>query len=209
MEANIEKYKKFGADLACVLHGVDPYTLDIKQAAHATASQDTVVKTCVCKMAADMYEGCGKKDLPEYWVFKKLAAAYAWPEPLNVYFDSALTGLGTVVERVDREFAGSEKSARVGFLAGLIPSLVGKGVAATPSMIVTLAGLGAGVGAAGGAVSWKMNQDADKDEAKLEAIKARIDYYNQITDAISRDLEDKGMVTDEELEQYEQHDPIA
>ena len=208
MKPDTQKYKQFGADLACIMHGVDPYDLDLKKEANEYSERDTVTKACVCKMAADMYEGCGKTDRPEYFVFRKLARAADWPDPLDTFYDSVLTGLGTFVSRSDAEFAQEGKAAGVGVMGGLIPSLVGKGLALTPSMLATLAGLGVGVGAAGGAVSWKMNRDSDKDEAGLEAMKARIKYYNQITDEISRDLEEKGDIGPEDVDKYEQNESI-
>ena len=173
---------EIGGTLAALRMGVSPRALPFLKAASETLSDPNTpgygkLQSLVCALVAGIYKEAGQMDAPEYHIYDTLSKS-AWVPALDRYYDVAVSALGA---------AGIlEKAASS--IPGLLAEGVGKGVALTPELIKTMIGAGIGTGAAAGSLYWMANRDTDEDNANVEALRAKIRHYRQITKNISSDL---------------------
>jgi glycerate kinase len=70
----------------------------------------------------------------------------------------------------------------------LLPNLVSMAGKSTPDIVKSIATAGAVGGGITGGLYWLLNRHSQEDEDEAEVVKAKIDYYNKISDEIKRQL---------------------
>ena len=77
--------------------------------------------------------------------------------------------------------------------SSLLPNLVSLTGRATPEAVKIMAGAGALGGGITGGLYWLLNRHSQEDEDEAEVIKAKIDYYNRLSNEIKRQLSGKNL----------------
>lgn len=119
-----------------------------------------------------------------------------WPEQFSEFSDIALRAIGR--ESLSQKRAAEEEGEMLteeetkAASAKMLLGLVGRGAALTPDMVRALLGISAGAGAAVGGIGWKLNRDTQQDEDDLEAMRAKIDTYDRISNDIESEIKDRG-----------------
>lgn len=142
----------------------------------------------VCKIAADVFDEAGRKNEIEYHFLDRLSKAANWLPELDKYSDSVLMALGKIATEYEVQKGSDFKDEVVSKSAGLLPKLIGVASATTPDLIKAYAALGTIGGAATGGLYWLLNRDTQEDESDSEAIKAKIDYYNRVSNEIKNQI---------------------
>lgn len=148
----------------------------------------------ICKAAADCFAEIGRMDELEYHIYEKLASTPNWFPELDAFSDAAFVAFGKIA--LEHENAVKEATAdgvvkNSNVLLGSVSKLLGGVAKATPEVIATMAGAGAIGGSALGGLYWLLNRHGLEDEADAEAMKAKIDYYNKVTNEIKSQLGNK------------------
>lgn len=141
----------------------------------------------VCKVAADAFSEAGRKTDMEYHIFEKLARAPIWYPEFDLFSNAAFSALGKIADAYEQETKQANNDAIVkqaNPIAGLLTAF-GK---STPEMMATAAGAGALGGGITGGLYWLLNRHSQEDEDEAEVMKAKINYYNKISDEIKRQL---------------------
>lgn len=88
--------------------------------------------------------------------------------------------------------------------AGIAASLAAKlsrlGLSVTPGLLKALTYTGTAAGLGVGALAWGLNRHSKQDDADIEAMQARIDAYNRITNEISGKLRERGVIPGEDYD---------
>ena len=173
---------ELGGSIAALRMGVSTRAVPfLKAASDAIENPNTpgygMRQRVVCRLIAGIYKEAGEMDQLGFHLYDKLSSAN-WVPELDRYYDIALRGLAA---------GGIDKMASA--LPGILASGVGKGVALTPDIVKTMIGAGIGTGAAAGSLYWLANRDTEEDDAKVEALRAKIRHYRQITKNISADIQ--------------------
>lgn len=146
------------------------------------------VQKFVCKVAADAFAEAGRKNEIEYHVFEKLALAPVWHPQFDAYSDAALTALGKIATEYEQQMEHASTESIVKEAASFLPNLISTAGKSTPEIVKNLAAAGALGGGITGGLYWLLNRHSQEDEDEAEVIKAKIDYYNKISDEIKRQL---------------------
>jgi hypothetical protein len=172
-----------GASLGEILLGAAPGM--VKSAAYEVEAvgESPAANRAVCKIAADMYEACGKEWQAGHHLYRKLASAQDVPEETFDMF------VGPVLEVLG---GGHVKEAVT--LKQLMATIAGGAVGLVPSGVASAAALSAATGAGIGATAWYLNRDASSDSMEMENIKRRIDQYDKATAQLNRRLSRQGLL---------------
>jgi hypothetical protein len=190
---NDSSFFNLGVKLASVARSRDPQSLVTISGLVSTIDNPKeanygYTQKFVCKVAADAFAESGRKSEVEYHVFDKLAGVPVWFPEFDTYSDAAFAALGKVATEYENQIkeASSEEVVKQSnnFLTGLLTT-AGK---ATPDVVKNLAGAGAIGGGVLGGLYWLLNRHSEEDEDEAEVIKAKIDYYNKISDEIKSQL---------------------
>jgi len=198
------QYKQLGMAIGAAAHGEDTRSLWYKQAAVETMANRDVegygaIQRIVCKYASEAYKECGKMKTYNYHVFSKLAKATPWFPELDEYYDAAVSALGKVHGTIRKEAHATEMEAVFEKRAINLLSNLAAGVGrVSPEAMKVMLASGALAGLTGGSTAWLMNRGVTEDAPKLEAMKERINYYNQLTNEIENELQRKGVGSEEE-----------
>lgn len=150
------------------------------------------VKRMLCKMACAMYDACGKTTYFQRHFYDVLSKEASWDPSNDEHVGAIFYALGKVIPELEQESAQTKSAGLVS--KGMLANLVGRGVAATPEMIKTMAALGVGTGVGVGGLSWYLNRDSKEDEDDLEVMRSRIDNYNRITGELTSQLKRNGKI---------------
>lgn len=161
-----------------------------KQGYVEAIEKSDATKRLFCKMAADMYDGCGKETYFQRHFFDVLSKEASWDSSNDEYVGIILEAFGKAIPALEEEERHEKAAGMVS--KGMVANLIGRGVASTPEMIKTLAALGVGTGAGVGALSWYLNRDSQEDDQDLEVMRSRIDNYHRITGEITDGLRRNG-----------------
>lgn len=155
----------------------------------------------LCKYAADAFAEAGEMASFEYELFKAAADADEWYPEMDKFSNAVLNSLGKVYAdaKNDEAWFSREVVKNASFNLAL-PALATGTLQKTPDILKGIAGVGVGAGAGLGSLIWLMNRHASKDTNDIEALKAKVDYYNNLTDQIRQELGSEP-ATEENLEE--------
>lgn len=155
----------------------------------------------LCKYAADAFDKAGQCTGFEHQLFKEASQVEEWYPEMDHISNSVLNALGTVfaLAKNDADFKAHE-AIKEAALNTLFPAVAGGVMRNTPGLIKNIATLGIGAGAGIGSLAWLMNRHSRQDEDDLEAMKAKIDYYKQLTNEIKSELGGKPVVDEDSVE---------
>lgn len=184
---------KIGVNLAASARNRDPQSLVSLTGLTATLDNPKeanygFVQKFVCKIAADAFAEAGRKHEIEYHVFEKLALAPVWYSQFDNYSDAALITLGKIAMEYEEKKKEAATEAITKEAATFLPNLISMTGKSTPDIVRGLAAAGAIGGGITGGLYWLLNRHSQEDEDEAEVIKAKIDYYNKISDEIKRQL---------------------
>jgi hypothetical protein len=141
-----------------------------------------------CKVAADAFAEAGRKTEIEYHIFEKLSHAPIWYPQFDTYSDAAFAALGKVATDYEQQRKDAANTQVVKQAQNLLPGLLAMAGRTTPDVVKALAGAGALGGGITGGLYWLLNRHSQEDEDEAEAVKAKIEYYNKISDEIKNQL---------------------
>lgn len=142
----------------------------------------------VCKVAADAFAEAGRKNEMEYHIFEKLAQAAVWHPEFDRYSDAAFAALGKIAFEQETQAKEAKADLLVKQAKNFLPELLSMAGSSTPDIIKAMAAAGALGGGVTGGLYWLLNRHAQEDEDEAEQIKAKINYYNKISDEIKNQL---------------------
>lgn len=207
MQNDLSAYRTFGEDLALAAAGVGRSEFTVKRAAVEGLSDGTnegygSVQRLVCRYAAAAFAGAGHTVSPHRQIFMKLASCRPWSPSFDPYSDAVLAAVGRVHGEIREMEAGAAKSALVkAASAALLPSVMGGMARLTPDVLKLLLTGGAVAGITGGSLAWMGNRGVREDDAELEAMKARIGYYDKVRREIEEEMQSQSIPsTPEEIE---------
>lgn len=192
-------YRQFGINLVCSLAGITPADFEFCKAASDTLEapgNDLVYGRYLSRIAAGLYKEAGKMERLEHFIYEEMSKAAEWSPELNAYIEPVEIALGRAYRDIlEKQHAETvTKEANAGALNAYIGGeILGQGLALTPTAAKALMTLGVGSGAAAGALWHILNRHGNEDDDKLEAMKARIQQYDKITNEISHDLRRRGL----------------
>jgi hypothetical protein len=192
--SNMTSDIKLGMALAAVAHGTSLSDFVSSEAFNKEAGASPTFNAEVAHTIGTMYELAGKENSLERHLLhvcqKQAALGNDVAEAILEEFSEALYDtLGS-----DEDL--SKEAAVAG--TGAVASLLAKLGLSTPGAIKTLLLGSAALGTGAGALHWKMNRDSVQDEADIEAMQAKVDTYNRITNEISSRMKEKGIVPGQE-----------
>lgn len=191
-----------GMKLAAAAKGISSDDLLQKKAYVETVSNPRVegygsIQRLVCKYAAEAYAESGKMDNFSYHVFEKLASARPWWPELDPYYEAAVTAIGRVHSQLGKEAAEKHNDTMLKE-AAMFRNLAGGIGKVSPGLMKAVLAGGALTGTIGGSLSWMANRGVSQDASKIEAMKAKIKYYNQLSSEIENELKARGNPDDRE-----------
>ncbi len=146
------------------------------------------IQRMACKIAAEAFAEAGRKKEFEYHVLDSLSKSATWYPELDQYSDVVFNVLGKLAYEYEKEKNESLNNDIVSKSAGLLPGLISSTASHTPDIVKTMAMAGALGGSATGGLYWLLNRHSEEDEDKAEQVKAKIDYYNRISNEIKNQL---------------------
>lgn len=152
------------------------------------------VQKILCKVAADAFDEAGRKQEFEYHLFEKLSHADTWLPELDKFSDSVTMALGTVSMEYEASYKQEEGDRLTKAARMLLPQALSAAGKSIPEGVKTLAGVGTLGGSVMGGLYWLLNRHSNEDEDKAEVVKAKINYYNRISDEIKKQLAQRGGV---------------
>ena len=190
---NDSSFFNLGAKLASVALSRDPQSLVtvgglISTVDNAKEADYGFIQKFVCKVASDAFAEAGRKNEIEYHVFDKLATTPIWYPEFDSYSDAAFAALGKVANEYEQQIKEASNEEVVKQSNNILTGLLTTAGKAAPEAIKTFAGAGALGGGIAGGLYWLLNRHSAEDEDEAEVIKAKIDYYNKISDEIKRQL---------------------
>jgi hypothetical protein len=142
-----------------------------------------------CKIAADAFEEAGRKDDPVYHMYTALYKTAHWFKELDLFSDASLAALGRLYTTYEKQAKNERLDDIVKAAKISVPGLVAMAGESVPEVVKNLAAVGTIGGGVAGGLYWMMNRHSNEDEADSEAIKAKIDYYNNLSNEIKRQLQ--------------------
>jgi len=190
---NDSSFFNLGVKLAASARGRDPQNLVTISGLVSTIDNPKeanygFVQKIMCKVAAHAFEEAGRKNEIEYHIFEKLAHTAMWYPELDKYSNAALSALGKIALEHEQQIKEASNEEITKQAQNLLPGLLAMAGKSTPEVIKAVAGAGALGGGVTGGLYWLLNRHAQEDEDEAEVIKAKIDYYNKISDEIKRQL---------------------
>jgi hypothetical protein len=190
---NDSSFFNLGVKLASAARGRDPQSLVAISGLVSTIDNPKeenygFIQKFACKVAADAFAEAGRKTEFEYHIFEKLATASTWFPEFDSYSDAVLSALGKVAMDYEQQTKEASNEAIVKEASNFLPGLIAMAGKTTPDVIKALAGAGALGGGITGGLYWLLNRHSQEDEDEAEVIKAKIDYYNKISDEIKKQL---------------------
>lgn len=146
------------------------------------------IQKFACRVAADAFAEAGRKNEMEYHVYEKLASAPLWYAEFDRYSDAAFAALGAVAMEHEQQVKEAKADALVKEAKNFLPNLISMAGSSTPDIIKAMAAAGALGGSVTGGLYWLLNRHSQEDEDEAEQIKAKVNYYNKISDEIKRQL---------------------
>lgn len=143
----------------------------------------------VCKIASDAFDEAGRKDEPLYHVYDGLTKASTWFKEFDIFSDAALRAMGKLAFETHNLNDTQVKDDVVKQARNLLPNLINIAGSTTPELVKATAGAGVIGGGLLGGLYWLLNRHSNEDENKAEAIKAKINYYNKLSDEIKKQLQ--------------------
>lgn len=182
-----------GVKLAAAAHGRDSNNIVALSGLVSTVDNPKetnygFIQKFVCKVAADAFAEAGRKNEMEYHVFEKLATTPVWYSEFDNYSDAAFAALGLVAFEHEQLNKEASRDDLVKQAKNFLPNLISMAGSSTPDVIKAMAAAGALGGGITGGLYWLLNRHSQEDEDEAEQIKAKIDYYNKISDEIKRQL---------------------
>lgn len=193
------QFFNLGVKLAGALLGKNPQELTAVSGFVSTVSNSKeaaygYLQKCACKIAADAFEEAGRKNELEYHIFEKLAKADQWYPEFENYSDAVFRALGTISLEHEKQSAYMQNEALTKQAAGsILPNLLSITGRTTPEIVKIMAGAGALGGGITGGLYWLLNRHSQEDEDEAEVIKAKIDYYNRLSNEIKRQIGGKNL----------------
>jgi hypothetical protein len=190
-------------------HNQDDSSLHFRKGARARLSDTDdadygVYQRNICKMASEWYANADKAGCTEQNIYEALSKRADWyPRFDQLFVDPVLKVLGRFykeAQKVDEDDA-IEKAAGLGRMGSLADIMARAGLRTAPSMLQLLLASGALGGASLGAIHWALNRDMTEDRSEVEALKRKRDYYNRITNEISRELAENESLEDIDVEE--------
>ena len=190
---NDSSFFNLGVKLASAARGRDPQSLVTISGLVYTVDnyKETnygFIQKFACKIAADAFAEAGRKNEMEYHIFEKLAHTPFWHPEFDAYSDAALASLGKIADEYEQQIKEASNDTIVKQAANFLPSLLTTAGKVTPDVVRAIAGVGAVGGGITGGLYWLLNRHSEEDEDEAEVVKAKIDYYNKISDEIKRQL---------------------
>lgn len=171
-----------GVMLAEILHDVRPGE-GIKEAAATEALLESPqAHRALCKIAADLYEVCGKGQTAAGILYTKLASEDLPVESFVDFTEPVIEALG--------ELEMTKDAAAKAFL----PRMVGGAAGLVPSSLSTVAALSVLLGAGVGGGAWMLNRDSTEDNAELESMQRRVQQYDKATAQLTNKLKRRGQL---------------
>jgi len=190
---NDSSFFNLGVKLAAAANDRDPQSLVTLAGMVSTIDNPKeanygYLQKFVCKIASDAFSEAGRKNEFEYHIFNKLASTPVWFKEFDTYSDAALTALGKIAMEYEQLNKEASTDAVVKEAQNLLPNILATAGRATPEVLRSIAAAGALGGGITGGLYWLLNRHSQEDEDEAEVIKAKIDYYNKISDEIKRQL---------------------
>lgn len=190
---NDSSFFNLGAKLASTALGRDPQSLVTISGLVSTIDNPKeanygFVQKFVCKVAADAFAEAGRKSELEFHIFEKLAHTPVWYAEFDAYSDAALMAIGKIAAENEQQIKEASSEEIVKQANNLLPNLVSMAGKSTPDIVKSIATAGAVGGGITGGLYWLLNRHSQEDEDEAEVVKAKIDYYNKISDEIKRQL---------------------
>jgi hypothetical protein len=190
---NDSSFFNLGVKLASAARGRDPQSLVTISGLVSTIDnyKETnygFIQKFACKIAADAFAEAGRKTEIEYHIFEKLAHTPSWYPEFDAYSDAALASLGKIADEYEQQIKEASNDTIVKQAASFLPNILTTAGKVTPEVVRAIAGVGAVGGGITGGLYWLLNRHAEEDEDEAEVVKAKIDYYNKISDEIKRQL---------------------
>lgn len=195
-----------GLSIAASARGVAVEDVLKKKASTDTVANHKVagygsIQRLVCKYAAEAFKESGKMTSFPYHMYEKLARTQNWYPALDDWYDAAVTALGKVHGEIRKEAAEAVRDSIYKY-AGIGSSVMAGLGKITPEVWKTLLAAGSLGGVTGGATAWLANRSIEEDEPKLQAMKEKIKYYNQLSDEIESQLSSRSVpATRDEVEE--------
>jgi hypothetical protein len=196
-----------GLSIAAAARGIPVETLLYKKAAVDTLADHKqlgygALQRVVCKYAAEAFKEAGKMTKFAYHMYNNLAHVENWYPELDDYYDAAVMALGKVHGDIRKEAQENTNAAVFNKQAGIAGNLLAGIGKITPEVWKTLLAAGSTGGVVGGTTAWLANRSVEEDAPKLQAMKEKIKYYNQLTDEIETQLAGRRVpATKEEVEE--------
>jgi hypothetical protein len=187
-----------GAKIAAAAQGRSAQDIVVMQGMNATVSNPRennygYLQKCACRIAADAFAEAGRKAEFEYHIFEKLASTPQWFPEFENYADSVFKALGAIAREHEKRSKELQADTVVKSASTLLPNLMSITGRTTPELVKIMAGAGALGGGITGGLYWLLNRHSQEDEDQAEVIKAKIDYYNRLSNEIKRQLSNKGV----------------
>lgn len=112
-----------------------------------------------------------------------------WFKELDLFSDASLAALGRLYTTYEKQAKNERLDDIVKAAKISVPGLVSMAGESVPEVVKNLAAVGTIGGGVAGGLYWMMNRHSNEDEADSEAIKAKIDYYNNLSNEIKRQLQ--------------------
>jgi len=195
---NDSSFFNLGVKMASAARGRDPQSLVTISGLLSTIDNPKeanygFIQKFVCKVAADAFSEAGRKNEMEYHVFEKLANTTIWYPEFDSYSNAVFAALGAIATEHEQQVKEASSETVVKQAQTLLPNLISMAGKSTPDVIKGLAAAGALGGGITGGLYWLLNRHANEDEDEAEVVKAKIDYYNKISDEIKRQLGTKNI----------------
>jgi hypothetical protein len=195
---NDSSFFNLGVKLASSARGRDPQSLVAIAGLVSTIDNPKeanygFIQKFVCKIAADAFSEAGRKNEVEYHIFEKLAHTSIWYPEFDVYSDAAFASIGKLATEHEHQIKEASSEELVKQAQNFLPNLISMAGRSTPDIIKSLAAAGALGGGITGGLYWLLNRHSQEDEDEAEVVKAKIDYYNKISDEIKKQLGTKNV----------------
>lgn len=191
---NTDKFFNLGVKIAALVANKTPVELAAIDGFVSAVDDNTnpnygALQKLTCKFAADAFEEAGRKSDITYHVYDQLSKYATWYPALDTFSDAALKAIGKLSLECNKEAANNEKNEIAKQAKNLLPELISFGGESVPELVKNMASIGTLGGGLAGGLYWLLNRHSNEDEDKAEVIKAKINYYNKLSDEIKNQLQ--------------------